>query len=164
MELLVVPQLPLTLTNAVIVTAVVCRDLYPGAPRANERNLANLDYTERGWYGLFSVLTFPWLDRIDVDRIFVDTEGEHPNYAFLSLFSALSDLRTGYSFKELLSVFLKKPGANVNALLSTNEMNFKDFLNRAGKILPGLDADKIRGVKQLLNPVSSAARAAAVGS
>jgi hypothetical protein len=40
MELLVVPQLPLTLTNAVIVTAVVCRDLYPGAPRATERNLA----------------------------------------------------------------------------------------------------------------------------
>jgi MFS superfamily sulfate permease-like transporter len=40
MELLIVPQLPLTLTNAVIVTALVCRDLYPGAPRATERNLA----------------------------------------------------------------------------------------------------------------------------
>ncbi len=39
-ELLIVPQLPLTLTNAVIVTALVCRDLYPGAPRTSERNLA----------------------------------------------------------------------------------------------------------------------------
>lgn len=39
--LLVVPQLPLTLTNAVIVTALVCRDLFPAAAaRANERNLA----------------------------------------------------------------------------------------------------------------------------
>ena len=40
-ELLVVPQLPLTLTNAVIVTALVCRDLFPAAAaRATERNLA----------------------------------------------------------------------------------------------------------------------------
>jgi hypothetical protein len=73
-------------------------------------------------------------------------------------------LKTGYSFKQLLSVFLKKPSASVNALLSTNEMNFGDFLNRAGKILPDLDADKIRGVKQLLNPVATAARTAAVGT
>jgi MFS superfamily sulfate permease-like transporter len=40
-ELLVLPQLPLTLTNAVIVTALVCRDLFPAtAGRASERNLA----------------------------------------------------------------------------------------------------------------------------
>lgn len=41
LQLLVVPQLPLTLTNAVIVTALVCRDLFPAAAaRASERNLA----------------------------------------------------------------------------------------------------------------------------
>jgi predicted benzoate:H+ symporter BenE len=41
LQLLVVPQLPLTLTNAVIVTALVCRDLFPAASgRATERNLA----------------------------------------------------------------------------------------------------------------------------
>jgi predicted benzoate:H+ symporter BenE len=40
-QLLVVPQLPLTLTNAVIVTALVCRDLFPAtSQRASERNLA----------------------------------------------------------------------------------------------------------------------------
>ena len=40
-QLLVLPQLPLTLTNAVIVTALVCRDLFPAtAGRASERNLA----------------------------------------------------------------------------------------------------------------------------
>lgn len=39
--LLVVPQLPLTLTNAIIVTALVCRDLFPATSgRASERNLA----------------------------------------------------------------------------------------------------------------------------
>jgi MFS superfamily sulfate permease-like transporter len=37
----VVPQLPLTLTNAVIVTAAICRDLFPErAARATVRNLA----------------------------------------------------------------------------------------------------------------------------
>ena len=41
LELLVVPQLPLTLTNAVIVTALVCRYLFPASTaRASERNLA----------------------------------------------------------------------------------------------------------------------------
>ncbi|KAB2915502.1 MAG: benzoate transporter [Hyphomicrobiaceae bacterium] len=39
-QLLVVPQLPLTLTNAVIVAALVCRDLFPANTRASERNLA----------------------------------------------------------------------------------------------------------------------------
>jgi hypothetical protein len=41
LELAVVPQLPLTLTNAVIVTAVLCQELFPGrAARATVRNLA----------------------------------------------------------------------------------------------------------------------------
>jgi predicted benzoate:H+ symporter BenE len=41
LERLVVPQLPLTLTNAVIVTALVAHDLFPAtAGRATERNLA----------------------------------------------------------------------------------------------------------------------------
>jgi hypothetical protein len=35
----VVPQMPLTLTNAVIVTAALARDLFPQARRAGERNL-----------------------------------------------------------------------------------------------------------------------------
>jgi predicted benzoate:H+ symporter BenE len=40
-QVLVLPQLPLTLTNAVIVAAIVCRDLFPArAARASERNLA----------------------------------------------------------------------------------------------------------------------------
>src|SRR3546814_12081279 len=40
-ELAVLPQLPLTLTNAVIITAVLSRDLFPqAAGRATERNLS----------------------------------------------------------------------------------------------------------------------------
>jgi MFS superfamily sulfate permease-like transporter len=35
----VVPQMPLTLTNAVIVTAALARDLFPAARRVNERSL-----------------------------------------------------------------------------------------------------------------------------
>jgi MFS superfamily sulfate permease-like transporter len=41
LELAVLPQLPLTLTNAVIVTAVLCRELFPErSARATVRNLA----------------------------------------------------------------------------------------------------------------------------
>jgi MFS superfamily sulfate permease-like transporter len=41
LELAVLPQLPLTLTNAVIVTAILSRDLFGGqAARATERNFA----------------------------------------------------------------------------------------------------------------------------
>ena len=40
-ELAVIPQLPLTLTNAVIVTASLCREMFPAdAARASERRLA----------------------------------------------------------------------------------------------------------------------------
>lgn len=39
-ELGVLPQLPLTLTNAIIVTAAIGRDLFPTQPRVTERNLA----------------------------------------------------------------------------------------------------------------------------
>ena len=35
----VVPQMPLTLTNAVIITAALARDLFPDAWRVSERNL-----------------------------------------------------------------------------------------------------------------------------
>ena len=41
LQLAVLPQLPLTLTNAVIITAVLCRELFPErAVRASVRNLA----------------------------------------------------------------------------------------------------------------------------
>jgi predicted benzoate:H+ symporter BenE len=36
----VLPQIPLTLTNAIIVAAAVSRQLFPDEPRVNERNLA----------------------------------------------------------------------------------------------------------------------------
>jgi hypothetical protein len=40
-ELAVIPQLPLTLTNAVIVTASLCREMFPAdAARVTERRLA----------------------------------------------------------------------------------------------------------------------------
>jgi hypothetical protein len=137
------------------------REYLGGALSEQERNLANLDYTERGWYDLYSILTFAYLDRIDVDRFFVDVNGEHRDYAFLSLFSDLSDFQLGYSFKDVLSIFLTKPSKGIDGFLHTRDMNFRDFLDRAGKILPGFDADKIARTKSLLNPAPKAATTAA---
>lgn len=126
---------------------------YIGADLATqERNLANLDYTERGWYGLFAVLTFAYLDRIDVDRPYTDVAGTDTRYAFLSIFGDLSDLRVGLSFKDVLSVFLRHPQKSLDGFLRTGDMNFRDFLNRAAVILPVLDDGTIRSVKALLDP------------
>jgi len=53
-EYAVLPQIPLTLTNAIIVTAALSRQLFPGQPdRANERNLALTT-------GLGNLLTAPF--------------------------------------------------------------------------------------------------------
>jgi hypothetical protein len=60
-------------------------------------------------------------------------------------------------------VFHPKPGAGVAEFLHTREMNFRDFRDRAGKVLRGLDALTIRSVKALLDPAPTAAWAT-VGS
>lgn len=132
-----------------------------GLLASQERNLANLDYTERGWYGLFTVLTYPYLDRVDVDRYFTDTEGEHREYAFVSLFSDVSDLQVGLTFKEVLSIFLRQSGAGLGELLKTYEMNFDSFLARADKILAKLTPAKVGQIKAMLDPKAPAATAAA---
>lgn len=119
---------------------------------AGERNLANLDYTERGWIGLFSALTYPYLNRVDVDRPFTDVDGEDADYAFVSLFTPVSSLQVGMSFKDLLSVFLTHPGKDVDAVLRTSEMNFRDFLARAARVVDRLSTEEVTAVKRMLNP------------
>lgn len=136
------------------------REHIGGALEPEERNLANLDYTERGWYGLFTVLTFAYLDRVDVDRFFTDVDGEHRDYAFVSLFAPVHDLKLGFSFKDVLSLFLAKPSADIDKVITTQEMNYRAFLDRADRILPGMDAAKVKAVKALLNPKAEAAAAA----
>jgi hypothetical protein len=137
------------------------REYVGGLLPAQERNIANLDYTEGGWYGLFSILTFAFLDRIDVDRFLVDVNGEQRDYAFMSLFSDLTDFRLGFSFKDVLSIFLANQSKSIDSVLKTQEMNFRDFLNRAGRVLPGFDVAKIAKVKSYLNPAPKEAAASA---
>lgn len=139
------------------------RSYIGGALSPEERNLANLDYTERGWYGLFAALTFPYLDRVDVDRYYTDVNGENRDYAFVSLFSALHDLKIGLTFKEVLSIFLRNTAVGLAAVLKTQEMDYGGFLARADKISGKLDAAKVTQLKALLNPkappVAATARA-----
>lgn len=123
-----------------------------GALSTQERNLANLDYTERGWYGLFTSLTFAYLDRVDVDRYYTDVNGENRDYAFVSIFSALHDLKIGLTFKEVLSVFLRNTQVGLGDVLKTSEMNYGGFIARADKILGKLDGGKVSALKAMLNP------------
>jgi hypothetical protein len=57
--------------------------------------------------------------------------------------------------KEVLSIFLKHPQKDIEDYLKKDELNFRDFLNRAGAILPGLDSKKIKMVKDCLDPNST---------
>ena len=123
----------------------------------SERSLANLDYTETGWHSLFNVLTYPYLDRVDFNKQLIEgnTSASDSKFAFVSLFSTHScpDKRLGYSFKEVLSVFMKYPSKGIDSYMKKSDLNFRNFLDRAGTVLPGFEKEKIKQVKSYLNPV-----------
>lgn len=117
----------------------------------SERILANVDYTERGWHSLFNILTHPYLDRVDFNKPLTETDDK---FAFVSLFSTTScpDKRLGYGLKDVLGIFMKYPSKGITKYMKTDDMNFGDFLGRAGAILPGFEKEQIRSVKVYLNP------------
>jgi len=123
----------------------------------DERVLANVDYTERGWHSLFNILTFPYLDRVDFNKplTVIGTSGKvetHEKFAFVSLFTSCADKRLGYTLKDILGVFLKYPTKGITAYMGTRDMNFRNFLDRAGAILAGFEKEKIKQVKLYLSP------------
>jgi hypothetical protein len=123
----------------------------------SEQSTANVDYTERGWHSLFNILTYPYLDRLDFNQHLsvIGDDGKletWDRYAFVHLFKSCSEMRLGYSFKDVLSIYLKDPGKGVDSYMGTGDMNFGTFLARADKVLPDFDAQDIRRVKVYLNP------------
>ena len=133
------PELPLART-------------YVGAALADsEKKLANVDFTERGWHSLFNILTYPYLDRCDFNRSITDGD---PEFCFVAIFSTQSnpEVRTGYSLQQVLSVWLKYPGKQIDQFMGNGDLDFFHFLARAGAILPDLEAEKIRVIKMCLNP------------
>jgi hypothetical protein len=128
---------------------------YVGAALAtSERRLANVDFTERGWHSLFNILTIPYLDRCDFNRTITESDTE---FCFLALFSTTScpEVRTGYSFKDVLSVWLKHPGKGIDSFMGNGDLDFFHFLGRAGAILPEFEDEKIKMVKTCLDPNST---------
>jgi hypothetical protein len=126
----------------------------------SEQSVANVDYTEAGWHSLFNILTYPYLDRVDFNQPFgaIDDDGEFrtwETFAFVNLFKSCSEMRLGYSFKDVLSIYLKDPGRGIDDYMSTDDMNFRTFLARAGKALPDFDSDDVRRVKMYLNPAAT---------
>jgi len=132
------------------------RDYVGDALGKSERVLANVDYTERGWHSLFNLLTHPFLDRCDLNRPFSESPDDKP-FAYVILLSTTScpEVRTGYAFKDVLSVFLKYPTKGIASPLKKDEMDFRHFLDRAGAVLPGLESAKIQQLKSYLDPKSS---------
>jgi hypothetical protein len=136
------PELPLS------------RSYVGAALAASERKLANVDFTERGWHSLLNILAIPYLDRCDFNRTVTEADTQ---FCFLSLFSTQScpEVRTGYSLKEILSVWLKHPGKGINKFMGNDDLDFFHFLGRAGAILPGLEREKIKVIKTCLDPNSA---------
>ncbi len=123
------------------------------ALQESERFLSNVDYTEHGWHSLFNILTYPYLDRCDFNKSLIE---EDPMFTALVLSTvSCPEVRTGYSLKDVLSIFLKHPSKGVDDYLKKNELNFSDFLHRASAVLPRLDSEKIKMVKNCLDPNST---------
>jgi hypothetical protein len=137
------PDLPLT------------RAYLAAAFGAEKPLLANVDYTERGWHSLFNVLTHPFLDKCDFNRPITPSDDE---YCFVAVFSstACPEVRLGYSLRDVLSIFLEHPAQGIDGPLKVGDLNFRDFLQRAGKVLGGLSEDRIKMVKSCLNPNATA--------
>jgi hypothetical protein len=64
-------------------------------------------------------------------------------------------MRLGYDFKDVLNIYHKDPGKGVDDYMGTGDMNFRTFLARANKVLPGFDTQDVRRVKMYLNPSAS---------
>lgn len=124
-------------------------DLKPNRPYSRsyigqiEPLLANVDYTERGWYSLFNVLTFLNVGKLDFNlgATYAESAG-----------TPCSAGDIDYSFKDVLSLFLKHPSKGVSKYLDKDEQNFAAFLNRAKKILPGMTDERVSHIKTYLNP------------
>ena len=112
----------------------------------SERFLANVDYTERGWHSLFNILTYKALGQCDFNLSSSD------KYALKTFVQQCPDAKFEYSFKDVLSIFLKHPSKGIDKYLKTSEMNFMDFLNRAKIVLPDLDDEDVKNIKKYLNP------------
>ncbi|MEZ4990414.1 MAG: hypothetical protein R2824_08375 [Saprospiraceae bacterium] len=114
---------------------------------AIEPILANVDYTERGWYSLFNVLTFGNLDRVNFN--------EGSKFAE-STYGDCQAAEIDYSFKEVLSIFLKHSSKGVSKYLAKDEEDFRSFLNRAQKILPNMTDERVKEIKSYVNPAATA--------
>lgn len=121
------------------------------------QSLANVDYTERGWHSLFNILTIPDLDHCDFNQRLGASDSEKGYVLYDSTGKkSYPRYRLGYSFKDVLSIFLKYPDKGIEDFLKKGELDFTHVLARAGAILPGFEKDKIAQCKTYLDPNSTA--------
>ncbi|MGB7448520.1 MAG: hypothetical protein WA892_05280 [Ornithinimicrobium sp.] len=114
---------------------------------STERSLDNVDYTERGWRSLFTLLTWDTVDTLDFDL-----DGEFARDSGQPDFGCRS-LRTGLTFKQVLeaiNIHPDIPGADTK--WRNRELNFDDFLARAQRVHEQLTDVAVAGIKECLDP------------
>ena len=131
-----------------------------GAPlKPSERNLDNVDFTERGWFGLFTLLMY--------DRVrFLDLNVSGTYAANLRVAPANgSDVDTDLTFRQVLDILNTHPEIPLAARKWRNSsLNFDDFLARAKAVRPDqLNDEVVATVLTCLDPNATENPGAASG-
>lgn len=124
-----------------------------GAPLgASERFLANVDFTERGWRSLFTLLVHPRMHGFDFNQPMDDTT---PQYALARrvVAGSCSELTPGLTFRKVLAILNTHediPGADRK--LGNDDLDFDDFLARARRIHDQVTPEIVATLKSCLDP------------
>ncbi|PID97135.1 MAG: hypothetical protein CSA84_01995 [Actinomycetales bacterium] len=112
---------------------------------ASERHLDNVDYMERGWRSLFTLLTYNNLAALNFDSTsdFAERDSgfgrkyDSPNLTFRAVL-------------DILNRHSDIPGAT--GRLSNDDLNFADILDRAQRVHPELTDEVIEAIESSLDP------------
>lgn len=119
----------------------------------SERFLANVDFTERGWHSLFTLLVHPRMHRFDFNQPMDDTT---PHYALERrglVAGSCTELSPDLTFRKVLAILNTHddiPGADRR--LGNDDLNFDDFLERARRVHDQVTSEIVATVKSCLDP------------
>ena len=135
-------------------------DSRPGVPHSrshlgaalspSERFLDNVDFTERGWRSFFTLLTYPMVDRLDLDATGTFAgEGGSPR-------PLCQSRRAGLTFRQVLDIFNSHHGtAGADSDLRNSDLDFDGVLRRAQRVHPVLSDEVVAGIESCLDPQAS---------
>lgn len=135
-------------------------DSRPGLPHSRaflgqaleptERFLDNVDFTERGWRSLFTLLTYPTVDRLDLDTSGTFAAEGGPTRPLCQ------PLRSGLTFRQVLDMLNSHAGTpGANSDLRNSDLHVDGIVRRAQRVHPELTDEVVAGIMSCLDPRAS---------